>query len=174
MRDSGADAVFLGGYVSNNGARVIKDLREALGADAQLMGPDGFNNLDALTEGAGAAAEGFEPFIGVLPNDELPDSGREFAERFKERYGSRPCCFSVHAAEAARMMLDAIATSDGSRSEVLENLFRASVDDGYVGNFSIDRYGDTTRTTIGVYRVKDGRLRFEKAIAPPADLFARR
>lgn len=174
VRASGAEAVFLGGYVSNNGARVIKDLRAALGSDAELMGPDGFNNLDALTEGAGAAAEDFEPFISVLPNDELPDPGREFAERFKERYGSRPCCFSVHAAEAGRMMLDAIAASDGSRGEVLENLFGARVEDGYVGDFSIDRYGDTTRTTIGVYRVKDGRLRFERAITPPADLFARR
>jgi branched-chain amino acid transport system substrate-binding protein len=174
VRDSGAEAVFLGGYVSNNGARVIKDLRAALGPDAQLLGPDGFNNLDALTEGAGAAAEGFAPFIGVLPNDKLPDPGREFADRFKKRFGSRPCCFSVHAAEAARMMLDAIAASDGTRGEVLEQLFQARVDDGYVGNFSIDRYGDTTRTTIGVYRVKDGRLRFEKAITPPADLFARR
>jgi hypothetical protein len=48
------------------------------------------------------------------------------------------------------------------------------VDDGYVGNFSIDRYGDTTRTTMGVYRVEDGRLRFHTAITPPADLFARR
>jgi branched-chain amino acid transport system substrate-binding protein len=174
VRASGAEAVFLGGYVSNNGARVIKDLRAALGPDAQLMGPDGFNNLDALTEGAGAAAEGFEPFIGVLPNGELPDPGREFAERFKERYGSRPCCFSVHAAEAGRMMLDAIAASDGSRGKVLENLFGARVEDGYVGNFSIDRYGDTTRTTMGVYRVEEGRLRFERAITPPADLFARR
>ena len=174
VRASGADTAFLGGYVANNGARMIKDLRAALGPDAELMGPDGFNNLDALTEGAGAAAEGFEPLISVLPNNELPDPGREFADRFKERYGSRPCCFSVHAAEAGRMMLDAIAASDGSRGEVLENLFGARVEDGYVGDFTIDRYGDTTRTTIGVYQVKDGRLRFERAVTPPADLFARR
>jgi branched-chain amino acid transport system substrate-binding protein len=171
---SGATAVYLGGYIFNNGAQLIKDLRAALGPNAQLLGPDTFNNLDALREGAGAAAEGFAPLIGVLPNDELPDPGREFAERFKERFGSRPCCFSVHAAEAARMMLDAIAASDGSRRQVLEHLFRTSVDNGYVGNFSIDRHGDTTRTTMGVYRVEGGRLRFEKAITPPADLFARR
>jgi hypothetical protein len=80
----------------------------------------------------------------------------------------------VHAAQAARMMLDAIAASDGSRREVLEHLFRTPVDDSYVGNFSIDRNGDTTRTTMGVYRVEGGRLDFETAISPPADLFARR
>jgi branched-chain amino acid transport system substrate-binding protein len=174
VRGSGAEAVYLGGYVSNNGARLIKDLREALGPDAELMGPDGFNNLDGLTEGAGAAAEGFAPLIAVLPNDQLPDPGREFAERFDERWGARPCCYAVHAAQAGRMMLDAIAASDGSRGEVLEHLFETPVDDSYVGNFRIDRYGDTTRTTVGVYRVEDGRLRFKTAITPPADLFARR
>ena len=174
VRASGADAVFLGGYVLNNGGRLIKDLRAALGPSAQLLGPDGFNNLDALVEGAGAAAEGFAPLIGVLPNDELPDRGQEFAERFKKRFGARPCCFSVHAAEAARMMLDAIAASDGSRSQVLDHLLRTPVEDGYVGDFEIDRYGDTTRTTMGVYRVESGRLRFETAITPPADLLARR
>jgi hypothetical protein len=42
------------------------------------------------------------------------------------------------------------------------------VDDGYVGNFSIDRYGDTTRTNMGVYKGEDGRLRFQTAITPPA------
>lgn len=173
VRRSGAEAVFLGGYVSNNGPRLIKDLRAALGPDAQLMGPDAFNNLDALTEGAGAAAEGFAPLIAVLPNDQLPDPGREFAERFDERFGSRPCCFSVHAAEAARLMLEAIAASDGSRGEVLDQLFGIQVEDGYVGDFEIDASGDTTRTTMGVYRVDDGRLRFETAITPPADLLAR-
>jgi branched-chain amino acid transport system substrate-binding protein len=174
VRRSGAEAVFLGGYVSNNGPRLIKDLRAAIGPNAQLLGPDAFNNLDALVEGAGAGAEGFAPLISVLPNHELPDPGREFAARFHERFGARPCCFSVHAAQAARMMLDAIAASDGSRRQVLDNLFRTTVDDGYVGNFRIDRYGDTTRTTMGVYRVEDGRLRFKTAITPPADVFARR
>ena len=55
----------------------------------------------------------------------------------------------------------------------LEHLFETPVDDSYVGNFRIDRYGDTTRTTMGVYRVKDGKLEFDTAVTPPADLFAR-
>jgi branched-chain amino acid transport system substrate-binding protein len=174
VRRSDAEAVFLGGYVSNNGPQLIKDLRAALGQDAQLMGPDAFNNLEALVEGAGDAAEGFAPLIAVLPNDELPESGRDFAARFAERWGARPCCFSVHAAQAARMLLDAIAASDGSRRQVLEHLFRTPVEDSYVGDFEIDRYGDTTRTTLGVYRVEDGRLRFKTAITPSAALFERR
>ena len=170
---SGADAVYLGGYVFHNGPQLIKDLRRAIGPDPELLGPDAFNNLEALVEGAGAAAEGFAPLIAVLPSGELPDEGQEFATRFEERFGARPCCFSVHTAEAARMMLDAIEASDGSRRQVLEHLFETPVEDGYVGDFEIDRHGDTTRSTIGVYRVEDGRLRFQTAITPPAELLAR-
>jgi branched-chain amino acid transport system substrate-binding protein len=170
---SGADTVYLGGYVFSNGPQLIKDLRDALGPDAELLGPDGFNQLAPIIEGAGAAAEGFAPMIAVLPSRELPPDGQDFAERFEERFGARPCCFSVHTAQATHMMLDAIADSDGSRGEVLENLFDAQVEGGYIGDFEFDRYGDTTLNTIAVYRIEDGDLVFETAITPPAELLAR-
>jgi branched-chain amino acid transport system substrate-binding protein len=173
IREIGADSVFLGGYVFSNGPRLIKDLREELGPRALIIGPDSFNNL-APVEGAGAAAEGFTTTIAVLPNGELPPAGREFAAEFEERFGARPCCYSVHSAQAAHMMLDAIAESDGSRTQVLEHLFDARVEGGYIGGFEIDRYGDTTLNTIAVYRIEDGRLRFQTAIRPPAALLARR
>ena len=174
VESSGADAVYLGGYVFSNGPQLIKDLRVTLGPDVELLGPDGFNQLAPIVEGAGAAAEGFAPMIAVLPTGELPADGQDFAGRFEERFGARPCCFSVHTAQATNMMLDAIAESDGSRTQVLKNLFEARVEGGYVGDFEIDRYGDTTLNTIAVYRIEDGRLRFETAVTPPAELLARR
>jgi branched-chain amino acid transport system substrate-binding protein len=174
IQRSGADAVYLGGYVFSNGPKLIKDLRETLGPEVALLGPDGFNQLAPIIEGAGEAAEGFTPMIAVLPSAELPVDGQDFAARFEARFGARPCCFSVHAAQATHMMLDAIADSDGSRDEVLENLFDARVEGGYVGDFEFDRYGDTTLNTVGVYRIEDGDLVFETAITPPAELLARR
>jgi hypothetical protein len=99
--------------------------------------------------------------------------GQDFATRFGERFGARPCCFSVHTAQATNMTLDATADSDGSRARVLENLFEARVEGGYIGDFAIDRYGDATLNTIGVYPIENGRLRLETAIAPP-ELLARR
>jgi branched-chain amino acid transport system substrate-binding protein len=173
IRRTRPDAVYLGGYVSNNGARLIEDLRKALGPETPIMGPDGFATPGLIVESAGSAAERFTWTIAALPNDELPPSGREFTAEFERRFSSRPCCFSVHAAQSAAIILDAIAASDGSRGEVTENLFGARVEDGYLGDLEIDRYGDTTQTTTGVYRIENGRLRFETAITPPAGLLAR-
>ena len=172
VRRGGADTVYLGGYPFDNGPRLVKQLRETLGPEAQIIAPDAWNNL-AVVEGAGAAAEGFSPTIAVLPNDELPAAGRDFAAEFEDRFGARPCCYSVHTAQATHLMLDAIADSGGSRAQVLEKLFEARVEDGYVGSFEIDRYGDTTLNTIAVYRIEDGRLRFQTAITPPPELLAR-
>ena len=70
--------------------------------------------------------------------------------------------------------MDAIEASDGSRSQWTEHLLGARVEEGYLGDFAIDRYGDTTLTAIGLYRIEQGRLRFETAIAPAAELLARR
>jgi branched-chain amino acid transport system substrate-binding protein len=174
IRSAGADTVYLGGYVSNNGVGLIEDLRRTLDPDVQIIGPDGFATPGLIVEGAGPAAEGFTWTIPTLPNDELPAPGRELAAEFEERYSSRPCCFSVHAAQTASMILDAIEDSDGSRSRVTENLLDARVTGGYLGDFEIDRYGDTTLTEIGVYRIEDGRLRFQSAIAPAGEMLARR
>jgi branched-chain amino acid transport system substrate-binding protein len=174
IRDAGADTVYLGGGVSANGVRLIEDLRETLGSDVRIIGPDGFATPELIVEGAGPDAEGFTWTIPTLPNDELPAPGRELAADFEERYSSAPCCFSVHSAQSAALILDAIEDSDGSRSEVRDNLFGARAEQGYLGDFEIDRYGDTTLNTIAVYRIEDGRLRFETAITPPPELLARK
>lgn len=171
---AGADTVYLGGYISGNGTRLIADLRRSLGEEVLIIGPDGFATPDVIVERAGPRAEGFTWTIPVVPNDELPAAGRELADEFEERFSSRPCCFAVPAAQTASMLLDAIADSGGRRVQVGSNLLGARVEDGYLGDFQIDRHGDTTLATMGVYRIEDGRVRFDRQIVPPAELLTRR
>ncbi len=174
VRRAEADTVYLGGYISSNGARLVKDVRTALGPKAQLIGPDGFYQVSTIVEGAGDKAEGFTATIAVLPVTKLPPAGRKFAAEFEKRYAAQPCCFSVHYAQAAEIVLDAIGDSDGSRGEVTQNLLETRVDDGLIGDFRFDRHGDTTLNTLAVYRIEDGKGRFHSAISPPAKLLARR
>jgi hypothetical protein len=110
----------------------------------------------------------------ALPTDELLAKGRELAADFEERFSSRPRCFSMHAAQTASMILDAVEHSGGSRSGVTRTLLAARIKQGYLGDFEIDRYGNTTLNKLAVYRIEDGRLRFETGITPPAELLARR
>jgi branched-chain amino acid transport system substrate-binding protein len=174
IRRTGADAVYLGGYLENNGVRLIRDLRSVLGRGVVLLAPDGFASPAPIVEDAGPAAEGFTVTIAGLPNGELPATGRAFADRFEERYLSRPRSFSVHTAQAAHVLLDAIADSDGSRADVTERVLRTRVEDGLLGDFEFDRYGDSTLNAVAIYRIEEGRMRLKTVISTAAERIARR
>jgi branched-chain amino acid transport system substrate-binding protein len=167
------DTVFIAGDIAANGPRLVADLSAGLGRDVQLMAGDSFNQPESIVEAAGAGAEGLVISIAVLPNRTLPPAGRKWAAEFTKRFSQRPCCFSVHEAQATRMLLDAIARSGGDRSGVSEAIMTADVRNGLIGDFSIDRNGDTTLNQMGMYRIREGRSHFERAITPAPELLAR-
>jgi branched-chain amino acid transport system substrate-binding protein len=173
IRGTRADAVFIAGDIAANGPRLIADLSAGLGRGVQLMAGDSFNLPAPIVEAAGAGAEGLRISIAVLPNRSLPPAGRRFAAAFERRFGQRPCCYSVHDAQATRMLLDAIARSGGSRARVAELVMQTRVEDGLLGDFAIDRTGDTTLNTMGIYRIERGRLRFETPSTPAPGLLGR-
>jgi hypothetical protein len=71
------------------------------------------------------------------------------------------------------VLLDTIARSDGTRGSVLEELLPSPERDRLVGRFALDEHGDTTLTAIGVYRIRDGKMRFDERVIPPGGLLAR-
>jgi branched-chain amino acid transport system substrate-binding protein len=173
IRRSGADAVYVAGYAVDNGPRLLRDLRQRLGRGVLLIGPDGFNMPAALVEQAGAAAEGLVVTLASLPAAALPRPGRRFARDFRERFGTLPCCYAIHAAQVMDVVLDAIAESDGTRASVVRHLFRTRVRSGLIGDVAVDRYGDSTVQSIAVYRIRAARARFVTAITPSGELLAR-
>jgi branched-chain amino acid transport system substrate-binding protein len=173
IRAARPQVVFIAGDVAANGPKLVDDLTAVLGPGVRLMAGDAFNLPAPIVEAAGARAEGFRISIAVLPNRNLPPEGRRFAAEFEKRFSQRPCCFSVHDAQATHMLLDAIAQSGGSRAQVTENVMRSRVPNGLLGDFSIDRNGDTTLNTIGIYQIRGGRLKFETAITPAGELLSR-
>jgi branched-chain amino acid transport system substrate-binding protein len=173
IRASRADTLFISGDISANGQKLVADLTKGLDRDVQLMAGDAFNQPETLVEAAGAGVEGMVISIAVLPNRKLSPEGRRFADEFTRRFRQRPCCFSVHDAQATMMLLDAIARSGGSRARVAEAVMTAEVPNGLIGDFAIDRNGDTTLTAMGIYRIRRGRIRFETVITPAPELLAR-
>jgi hypothetical protein len=45
------------------------------------------------------------------------------------------------------VLLDAIGKSDGSRAEVIKNVYNAKVTNGLIGSFSFNKNGDITGAT---------------------------
>jgi len=59
----------------------------------------------------------------------------------------------LEAGQAAQLVLDAIARSDGTRASVLEELRASKVEDGILGSFRFDDSGDITAASIPILRV---------------------
>jgi branched-chain amino acid transport system substrate-binding protein len=166
VKTSGADAVFLGGIVCNNGGKLIKDLRAGLGPDVQIFGPDGWTPISATIEGAGAAADGMYITQPGIPPDRLKGAGKKFVTDFTADIGHEPDPYTNYAAQATEVLLTAIDKADADRAKVAENLFDLDVKDGILGDFKIDENGDTTLGTVAVFQIKNGKDVFRNLITP--------
>jgi branched-chain amino acid transport system substrate-binding protein len=168
ISSSGADAVFLGGIVCNNGGKLIKDIK-AGAPNVQLLGPDGWTPISATIEGAGAAAN--EMYISQpgVPVDQLKGSGKEFVDGFTEAEGKAPNPYTAYAAQATQVLLAAIEKGGTDRAAVSSALFETDVTDGIIGSFQIDENGDTTLGLVSVYQIKNGEETYVKSVTPELD-----
>jgi branched-chain amino acid transport system substrate-binding protein len=170
IKGSGADGIFLGGIICNNGGKLIKDLKAA-NPNAQIIGPDGWTPISATIEGAGGAANDMYISQPGIPTDQLTGAGKEFVDSFKAESGKDTVDpYTAYAAQAAAVLFDAIERADGERERVASELFNTNVTDGILGDFEIDENGDTTLGTVTFFQVKNGQPEFVKTITPEASL----
>ena len=146
IEGTGADAVFLGGLTDENGAQVIKDKVTVLGPNdgkVKLLAPDGFTQQSTVDE-AGPAAAGMFMSIAGVPIEEFEGPAREFIDALLAGplagQGIDP--YAIYGGQAIKVLLDAIAASDGTRADVIAKMFETSVTDGLLGSFTINENGD--------------------------------
>jgi DNA-binding SARP family transcriptional activator/ABC-type branched-subunit amino acid transport system substrate-binding protein len=172
VRQARPDGMFLGGALIENEGQLIRELRAAV-PRARLLAPDGFSGTDALVDVAGSAAEGMTVTVAGTPPEALGPRGRRFAARLSEDLGVIPATYSVYAAQAAQVALDAVGRSDGTRASVVRELFRTNVRDGIIGDFTVTSSGDTTARAISAYRIAGGRQELLTVLTPARALSPR-
>jgi branched-chain amino acid transport system substrate-binding protein len=171
IKQTGADAVFLGGLVCENGGKLIKDLRSVLGPKVTLLAPDGFTPISAVVQGAGKDAEGMYVSVAGEPNEKLAPAGKKFVADFgATQAGKNVDPYSSYAAQSAEVLLAAIAKSDGTRASVTTQLLATKVMNGILGNFTINANGDTNSNPVTQYLIKGGKQTTFKTIVPPPSL----
>ena len=174
VQATGADAVFIGGLICENGAQLIKDKVAVLGPNdgaVKLMTPDGFATQQTIDD-AGSASAGMFMSVAGQPIDQFTGVAKEFADNFSKDYlnGGVIDPYAIYGAQAAQVMIDAIGASDGSRSDVIKQMFATKVDQGLLGSFNISANGDPVEaagavTGIVIYKATD-KLTTVKVISP--------
>jgi branched-chain amino acid transport system substrate-binding protein len=167
IKQSGAQGVFLGGIVCNNGGKLIKDLRAVLGKKFPILIPDGWTPFSATGQTSGGASDGAYISYPGIPVSALKGAGAKFVKGFTKATGKVPDPYTAYAAQAAQVLLGAIAKSDGSRGSVTKGLFGLNVTNGILGNFKIDQNGDTTLGTVSFGRMQGQDAKFVGLISPP-------
>jgi branched-chain amino acid transport system substrate-binding protein len=170
IKAKGADSVFIGGLICENGGKLVKDLRAGLGPNVKLIAPDGFTPVSAVVQGAGAAANNMTVSVSGLPNSALKGAGKTFLSQFAKVVNKQADPYSVYAAQAAEIMYQAIAKSDGTRAAVATNLFKTNIKNGILGTFRINANGDTTSNPVTVYKIVNGKSTTFKVITPPTSV----
>jgi branched-chain amino acid transport system substrate-binding protein len=165
IQQSGADAIFLGGIICNNGAKLIKDLKAGV-PNATLIAPDGFSDPASN----GADFDGSYVSVAGEPPTSLKGEGKTFVTNFGNQIGATPNPYSQYGAQAMDVVLDAIGKSDGTRADVTSKLFGLKVTNGILGTFTLDPQGDTSLTPITIYQQKSGKLNPIKTLTPPDNL----
>lgn len=157
VAESGADAVYMGGLIDTNAGRVLRDLRLRLSDDVDLLGAGGLTPAPLLMQKSQGAARGmYLSFAGVLP-ESLPPVAARWATRFgATQRGVAVEPSAVYSAQAAEVLLDAIARSDGTRRSVVDELFRTRVENGLLGSFGFDANGDVSESPMTIVQVRRG------------------
>jgi branched-chain amino acid transport system substrate-binding protein len=165
VKASGAQAVFLGGIVCNNGAKLMQDLK-AGAPNVKLQMPDGFSDPTAN----GAVAAGAYISVAGQPPKSLTGEGATFVKSFGKQIGTEPNPYSQYGAQAMQVMLQAVAAGGGDRAKTTKAIFGIQISNGIIGNFSINSSGDINLTPITIYKQVGKKLVPQKTLIPAANL----
>jgi branched-chain amino acid transport system substrate-binding protein len=165
IKASGAQAVFLGGIACNNGAKLMQDIR-AVNPKIQLQTPDGFSDPNAN----GAVANGAYISVAGQPPKSLTGFGATFVKSFGKSIGAVPNPYAAYGAQAMLVAMQAVAAHGGDRAAITRTVYGLQVRNGVLGNFTINKQGDTSSLAITIYKQQGKLLIPQKTLTPPASL----
>jgi branched-chain amino acid transport system substrate-binding protein len=157
---TGANCVLISALPESHAALLTEQVAAAL-PNARLFATGPLAQPDFVDPGAGGIPATLDARLVITAPD--PGANPAFTATFEASFGY-PGPFAAYGYEAMRLMLRAItlATHGGSlqarRSKVVDTLFSLRERGGVLGDFRVDRDGDTTLSRYAVYVVRRGSL----------------
>jgi len=166
IRSSGADCMFFGGITQNKGVQLFNDVN-AVNPDLKLFGPDGVAESVFTEKIREAVARQAYVTAPTLDPKLYPPAAQDFYRTYREKFGKDPEPYAIYGYEAMKVALLAIQNAGdkgNDRQAVIDAFFNIKDRESVLGKYSIDENGDTTLTDYGAYRIRDGKLVFDKVI----------
>jgi branched-chain amino acid transport system substrate-binding protein len=190
VKNTNPHAVFMGGRIDDNSGTLINHKDSVLGPNTStptsagggvmLFLPDGYTT-DAIfqrSEGGTPNAKGAYFTVAGVGIDKYKGAALTFIDGFKSQLGGKPVDpYAILGAQAAQVLLDAISRSDGTRSSVIEEVYKTKVTDGLIGTFTFNKNGDLSgakgaAVLFTVYLGTNKLTTLNSGVAPDATLTA--
>jgi branched-chain amino acid transport system substrate-binding protein len=165
---SAPDAVLFAGTPRDGPEALWGDLH-AVAPNLRLFAPNALAVPDFYRRlGPAAAVTRFvDPSI---PPMDRSQTYRSFVSRFRQSFHRSPDPYAAYGYEAMRVVLGAIRRAGrhaNDRRRVIRRVFGVRRADSIVGAYTIGPLGDSTLRSFGAYRVRGGRLVFDRLLTPP-------
>jgi len=165
MKQTSPDLVYFGGTTQTNAGQIVKDMRSG-GVTAKYMVPDGcFESAFIVAAGKDNVQGSTYITFGGVPANRLTGKGKEFYNRYKERYGIEPEGYAAYGYEAANAALEGIRRANSKdRAGILTAVAGLRDFEGVLGTWSFDENGDTSLRTMSGNTVDAGAFKFDKIL----------
>jgi branched-chain amino acid transport system substrate-binding protein len=150
LRHARADCVLFGGIAADGAPALFRDVGRAL-PRAKLFGPDGLAAPAFTAHIPASVARRTLITAPTLAPDAYPAAG----QRVIAAYGD---VYAAYGYEAMRLFIDAYTQAGPNRLAIVEWLQDVRNRAGVIGTYSLDRRGDTTLRSVGVYAIRGGAL----------------
>jgi len=117
-----------------------------------------------LFDDAGAEnANGAYGTAPTLPASQLTGAGAEFRDGFQDSIGADENIqvYTLYAATATQVLLDAISRSDGTRADIIAKVFDANLSDTATGQMSFNEDGDPAAGTEQLFKANGAASKWE-------------
>lgn len=152
LKRSTPDLLFFGG-LDSQAAEIAKRMKQ-LGMTAQFLGGGAVADT-IFTKIAGPAGEGAMAWEYGTPLERLP-KGKEFASKYKAKFGVTNLTYSPFAYDATWLAITAMKEANSvTPVDFIPKLKNASYG-GVTGQIAFDARGDLQKPTSTLYQVKNG------------------
>ena len=156
------DALVVPGYYTEAG-KIVNQAR-GMGIDKPIVGGDGFNSEEFISQATPAASTNVYYVSGYSTSGNMTAKAKKFLEAYKAKYNEEPSMFSALAYDSVYMVAEA---SKGAKNsvDIKENLAKLKDFEGVTGSITMDKNHNPVKSALMI-GLKDGKVDTVETVKP--------
>lgn len=156
------DALVVPGYYTEAG-KIVNQAR-GMGIDKPIVGGDGFNSEEFISQATPVAATNVYYVSGYSTSGDMTAKAKKFLEAYKAKYNEEPSMFSALAYDSVYMVAEA---SKGAKNsvDIKENLAKLKDFEGVTGSITMDKNHNPVKSALMI-GLKDGKVDTVETVKP--------